>query len=474
LSSPQYDSHPTLDAVFKPESIAVVGASRTPGKIGHEILRNLKLSGYAGTVYPINPQAGHILGLKCFARIEDVRGQKVDLAVIALPAQLVQQTLESCGRVGVRAVIIITSGFSEVGKAEEEAKLVEIARTYKMRIIGPNTFGIFYAPSKLNCTFGPNYVLSGKTAFITQSGALGLALMSWTTEEKYGVSSIVSIGNKSDVDDADLIEYFAQDEDTKSILIYMEGLKDGKRFYEASKEAVKKKPIIVIKSGRSQRGATAASSHTGSIAGQDRVYDAAFKGAGILRADTMTQAFDWLQAINENPIPQGENIMIITNGGGIGVLATDKCEQLGLKLMDVPEDLKAQLQETVPSYGSLRNPIDLTANADDETYRRALSLLMHREDVHGIIALFCQTATIDPSLVADAIATVDEGAKATRSKPLTAAFVGGHLSEVAYKRMLEKRFAAYPTTERCVDGMYALVARRRELLSAGLLSLQGH
>ncbi len=207
-----------------------------------------------------------------------------------------------------------------------------------MRIVGPNTFGVFSAKCKMNCTFGPNYVLSGKTAFITQSGVLGLALMAWTTEEKYGLSAMISIGNKSDVDDADLLRHFSEDETTKSILIYMEGLKNGKKFLEASKETNRKKPIIVIKAGKTKSGAGAASSHTGSIAGADIVYSTAFKQAGVLRADTMEQAFDWLQAINENPIPRGENIVVVTNGGGIGVLAADKCDELGLHLMEIPRD----------------------------------------------------------------------------------------------------------------------------------------
>ena len=312
----------------------------------------------------------------------------------------------------------------------------------------------------MNCTFGPNYVLSGKTAFITQSGALGLALMAWTTEENYGVSAMVSIGNKSDVDDADLVRHFSGDESTKSILIYMEGLKNGKKFFEASKETASRKPIIVIKAGKTKSGANAASSHTGSIAGADIVYSTAFKQAGILRADTMTQAFDWLQAINENPVPKGENVVVVTNGGGIGVLAADKCDELGLHLMEIPDDLRKELTSLMPSFGSMRNPIDLTANGNEEVYHRVLEMLMDREDVHGIIALFCQTASIDPSLVADAMVST-EGVR-IKKKPMTAAFIGGHLAEIAYKRMLEKKFAAYPTAERAVDGMYALTVRTRK------------
>ncbi|MGI0090450.1 MAG: acetate--CoA ligase family protein [Nitrososphaerales archaeon] len=452
----------TLDPFFKPKSIAIIGASRNPGKIGHEILLNLKISRFGGDIFPINPNASSILGLKTYASLASIKSE-IDLAVIVIPAESVEEMLEQCSKMHVKAAVIITSGFGEVGKIDLEKRLVEIARESGMRLIGPNTFGIFCAGSNMNCTFGPGHVLSGKTAFITQSGALGLALMSWTTEEKYGVSSIVSIGNKADVDDADLLEYFADDENTKSILIYMEGLKDGKKFYEVSKRIVQKKPIIAIKSGRSKRGALAVSSHTGAIAGQDRIFDVAFKEAGVLRADTMTRAFDWIQSINENPIPKGENIVIVTNGGGIGVLATDRCEELNLNLMVIPDELKNELSSVVPSFGSFRNPIDLTANANDEIYSKALQLLIKRDDVHGIIALFCQTANIDPTLVAETIMSTVGLKDGNKKKAITVAFVGGHLANAAYNRMIEKRFAAYPAAERAVDGMYALIERLRRL-----------
>lgn len=454
----------TLDPFFKPRSIAILGASRTPGKIGHEILRNLKLSDYEGEIYPINPNAASIAGLKAYANPSAI-GRRTDLGIIVLPANMVEGALRECGDAGIKAVIIISSGFSEIGKTDLEQRLVEIARKYGIRIVGPNTFGIYYARSKMNSTFGPHHVLPGKTAFITQSGALGLALMAWTTEQKYGVSSIVSIGNKSDVDDADLLDYFAEDSSTKTILIYMEGLKQGRKFYEAAKRTVPRKPVVVIKAGRTKRGAAAASSHTGSIAGSDLVFDAAFEESGVFRADTMTQGFDWIQAVNENPIPSGENIVIVTNGGGIGVLTADRCESLGMKLMDISDDLKLKLSRSIPSFGSLRNPIDLTANSNDEVYKTAMETLISSNEVNGIIALFCETSNIDPSLVAEAI--TDTESISSKKKPLTCAFIGGHLSNAAYGRMLDKGFAAYPTAERAADGMYALIRRYRQLKSSG-------
>jgi acetate---CoA ligase (ADP-forming) subunit alpha len=450
----------SLEFFFSPASVAIIGASKTPGKIGHELLRNLTQSGYGGKIFPVNPNAGKILGFSCFKNIVEIPSP-VDLAIVVVPADSVEGVTRDCVRKQVKGIIIITSGFSEVGNKDLETRIAEIAKG-KLRIVGPNTFGIYYAGSKMNATFGPTKVLEGHTAFISQSGALGLALMDWTTDEKYGVSAIVSIGNKSDVDDADLIEYFSNDPLTKSILIYMEGLKDGRKFYNVSSSVTRKKPIVVIKAGRSKRGAQAASSHTGSIAGQDAVFSAAFEQAGIMRAEGMTQAFDWIQAINENPVPKGENLAIVTNGGGVGVLATDKCETLGLSLMDISTDLANDLEQIMPSFGSVKNPIDITANADDVLYAKVLEVLFRNKHVDSIIALFCQTANIDPVLFAQGIISLRK--KESFKKPLTCAFIGGHLSTVAYSTMLEGKFAAYPTAERAVDSMYALTTRYRQLI----------
>jgi acetyl-CoA synthetase (ADP-forming) len=449
----------SLEFFFEPKSVAVIGASQIPGKIGHELLRNLMQGGFEGNIFPVNPNARSILGITSYKSVIEIPSS-VDLGIVVVPAELVESVTRDCVAKGVKGVIIITSGFSEVGNKELEERILEAAKG-RLRIVGPNTFGIFYAGSKMNATFGPTKVLKGHTAFISQSGALGLALMDWTTEEKYGVSSIVSIGNKSDVDDADLIEHFSTDPLTKSILIYMEGLKDGRKFYEIAMRVTRKKPIVVIKAGRSKRGAQAASSHTGAIAGQDAVFSAAFEQAGIVRAESMTQAFDWIQAINGNPVPNGENLAIVTNGGGVGVLATDRCESLGLSLMDISSDLANDLKRIMPSFGSVKNPIDITANADDVLYEKVLQVLFRSDDVDSVIALFCQTANIDPVLFAQAI--ISSRKRQNFIKPLTCALIGGHLSTVAYSTMLEGKFAAYPTAERAVDSMYALTTRYRQL-----------
>ncbi|MCS7374359.1 MAG: CoA-binding protein, partial [archaeon GB-1845-036] len=262
--------------MFNPRGVAIIGASRKPGKIGHEILKNIIEYGYKGEIYPINPKADEILGKKVYKSILEVPGT-VDLAIIVIPAKFVAEVLEECGKKGVKAVAVISSGFGEVGKHDMEEEIVEISKKYGMRLLGPNIFGLFYAPTQLNATFGPKDILQGNIAFITQSGALGIALMGWTILENIGLSAIVSVGNKADIDDDDLLEYFSKDEKTKIILIYMEGVKNGPKFIKIAKEVTKNKPIIVLKAGRSKRGAMAAASHTGSLAGSDTIYSAAFK-----------------------------------------------------------------------------------------------------------------------------------------------------------------------------------------------------
>ncbi|RLG38096.1 MAG: acetyl CoA synthetase, partial [Thermoproteota archaeon] len=284
-----------LDALFRPSSIAVIGASRTPGKIGHEILKNLVEYGYQGRIYPVNPKADEILGLRCYHSVSEIPGT-VDLGVVSIPAKYVLDAIDELGEKGTRAVAVISSGFSEVGERELEEELVRRAHDRGMRVLGPNIFGVVYTPARMNATFGPTKVLPGSIAFITQSGALGIALMGWTITEKIGLSAVVSVGNKSDIEDSDLLLWLSEDEDTDVILVYMEGVKEGRRFMEVARRVTPKKPVIVLKAGRSARGSMAASSHTGSLAGMDAVYESVFRQTGVLRAYSVEQAFDWSRA----------------------------------------------------------------------------------------------------------------------------------------------------------------------------------
>jgi len=439
--------------LFFPKSVAVIGASRSPGKIGHEILRNIVEYGFKGRVYPVNPRADKILELKCYKSILEVPDE-VDLAVISIPAKFVPAVLEECGKKGVKAAAIISSGFKEVGNVELEERIVEIARKYGIRFIGPNIFGVYSAPSKLNATFGPTEVLAGKIAFITQSGALGIALMGWTIFAGIGLSAVVSLGNKADVDEADLLKYFVNDEHTKVVLIYMEGLNNGRRFMEAAMHCSLKKPIIVIKAGRSERGARAVASHTGSLAGSDVFYDVAFKQCGVLRALNVEEAFDWARAFTELPEPKGDNVVIITNGGGIGVMATDACSDYGLNLMELPRDLIEEFKKCMPPFGSPKNPVDLTGQAAYDEYSRALKVAFSDDRIHSIILLFCQTAVVDPPKLSEVISDIVREYK--HCKPIVACYIGGEECQKAMRILEQNGIPAYPTPERAVSSLAAI------------------
>ncbi|RLE84865.1 MAG: acetyl CoA synthetase, partial [Thermoprotei archaeon] len=365
-----------LKYLLRPETVAVIGAAREPHKIGHQVLKNLIEGGFSkNKIFPINPHAESILGLKCYPSVKNVP-QPVDMAVIVVPARIVPRVLEDCVEKGVKAVAVISSGFKEIGKAEEEKKLVEIARKGGIRLLGPNIVGICDTVRSMNASFCQELPEKGDIAFITQSGALGIALIGWTKLKHIGLSDLVSIGNKADVDEVDLIEFFGEDPYTKVITLYLEGISRGREFYAIAKKVSKKKPIIILKAGKAERTISAIKSHTGSLAGSDVAYDAVFKQAGVIRAPTFPDLFDWAIAFSKLPLPSGENVVILTNGGGAGVMATDEAEIRGIKLMDIPPDLADKIREYMPPFGSVYNPIDLTGMATKDWYRGSLEVLL--------------------------------------------------------------------------------------------------
>ena len=454
-----------LDALFNPRSVAIVGASRKPGKIGHEILRNLIEYGFSKKVYPVNPNAQEILGIKSYPSVKNIPDE-VDMAVISVPAEKVLDAVKDCGEKGVKVLVVITSGFSEVGNEELERKMVELAHKYGMRILGPNIFGIVYTPQRMNATFGPRDILPGSIAFITQSGALGIALMGWTILEEIGLSAIVSMGNMADIDVAEVSEYLANDPNTKVITIYLEGLKPGtgSRFLNVMRNVTMKKPVIVVKAGRSERGAAAAASHTGSLAGSDKVYDAAMRQAGILRALNIEEMFDWARAFALLPLPKGENTVIITNGGGAGVMATDAAEDYGVKLYDPPEDVKNKFRKYMPWFGSPKNPVDLTGMATPKEYYGAVKEALYEDRIHNIVVLYCRTAVCDPMELAKALANaVREAKKDGIEKPITVAMIGGEDVAKAMKYLNRNSIPAYPIPERAVSAMGVLIKYARYL-----------
>jgi acetyltransferase len=354
-----------LNGLLRPKSVAVIGASNTPGKIGFSVVDNLIRDGYKGKIFPINPTSPEILGLKAYPSVSDVP-EAIDAAIVTVPAKIVPAMAEECGKKGVKGLIVITSGFSESGRKDLEDEVVATGKKYGMRILGPNIVGTLSNSDKFNGSFAPCLPLAGKASLISQSGALLIALDAATYTRKVGFDKLISIGNMSDVDFADVIEWLDDDEDTSCISLYIEGLKNGRRFIEVAQKS--KKPIIVLKSGVSAHGAAAAASHTGSLAGAAKVYGAAFRQAGVIQAADLNDLFNRTQAFSEQPAMKGDNLLILTNGGGVGVLATDSAERYGLPLKFAPEDVQTELKKHMPEFGSAKNPVDLTGMAGNEWY----------------------------------------------------------------------------------------------------------
>jgi len=456
-------SNNVLDGLYRPKNVAVIGASSTPGKIGYTVVENLIQGGFEGKIYPVNPKADEILGLKVFPSIADLPAG-VDAAVITVPAKFVPQAVEDCGKHGVKGLIVITSGFSETGQHELEHEIVEIARRYNTRILGPNIVGYLSNTEKLNASFAPFLPLVGKAALISQSGALLIAMDASTYTRRVGFDKLISIGNMSDVDFADTIEWLNDDPATACISLYIEGFKDGRRFMEVSRKS--KKPIIALKSGVSAHGAAAAASHTGSLAGAAKVYGAAFQQAGVLQAGDLDNLFDLTLALSLQPPMNGDNLLIITNGGGVGVLATDAAERYGLPLKFAPADVQAELKKHMPEFGSAKNPVDLTGMAGNEWYMDSVRYSLPHDWVDGLVVLYCETAMTDPVEIAKGIKqAIDESGCTT--KPVTVSFVGGEKSAEAMRWLVENGVPAFGAPDVAVNTMAALreYARMREMVA---------
>ena len=423
-----------LDSVFHPNSIAVIGASREPNKIGHVIVKNFVDGGFGGKIYPINPSADEILGLRSYKSVLDIK-EKVDSAVIAVPAAVVAGVLEECGKKGIKGVVLITGGFSEVGKADEEKKIAAIAEKYGIALIGPNCMGVLTPATRVDSVFLPIYKLGrprvGKIAFISQSGAVGGCIVDLAARAGIGMSKFVSYGNAAVINECDLLEYLANDKETEIIVVYLEGVKDGKRLLDVAKKITPKKPIVVIKAGKSAAGAEAAKSHTGSLAGAAEAYKAAFRQAHVIEAETLEQLFDFAK-IFDQPLPIGKRVGIITNGGGMGVLATDSLEAEGLLLAKLTDATNASLRLSLPSYANVRNPLDIIGDADSHRYEIAINAMMRDKNVDIILLIILfQTAAIDSGVVNIAIRASD-----LKQKPIIAVCTGGEYTDM-HKRIME-------------------------------------
>ena len=441
-----------LDGLFRPKSVAVIGASATPGKIGHTVMVNLIDSKYEGPIYPINPSGGDILGKKVYATIGDVPGD-VDAAVITIPAKFVPQCVEECGKKKVKGLIIITSGFSEVGNKALEDQIVALAHQYNMRILGPNIVGTLSNSDKMNASFAPCLPLPGKAALITQSGALLIAIDAASFTRGVGFDKLISIGNMSDVDFADIIEWLDEDKDSTCISMYIEGLKDGRKFMDTARKSTK--PIIALKSGVSQHGAAAAASHTGSLAGAAKVYGAAFQQAGVVQASNLDNLFDRTLALSLQPPMKGDNLLIITNGGGVGVLATDAAERYGIPVKFAPAEVQTEMKKHMPDFGSAKNPVDLTGMAGNEWYYDCVLFAIAHPWVDGLAVLYCETAMTNPLEIAKAVkkAVDDSGIK---GKPVTLSLVGGERCTQAIHWLAENGIPGYGDPEIAVNAMASL------------------
>jgi acetyltransferase len=416
----------SIKSVFEPKSVAVIGAGRSRGTIGREILHNLIEYEFNGMVFAVNPNARVIHSMKCYRSVLEIPDE-VELAVICVPKQLVLQAIDDCGRKDVKGIILITAGFSETGpKGKElEDQVFRAIRRHGMRMIGPNCMGVINtAPDvRMDATFAGTLPLDGPIGFLSQSGALGVAILERSSDMNLGLSSFVSLGNKMDVSVDDVLEYWRDDERTKLVLLYIESFGDPYKFSRLAREIVKKKPIIAVKSGRSAAGARAASSHTASLAGMDVAADALFDAAGVLRVDTVEELFDLAQAFAHQPIPHGNRVAIVSNSGGPAILATDAVARMGLQIATFSNKTVASLRGLLAEEASLSNPLDMISGADHESYRQVLNTVLEDEGIDAVIVLFVQPITIDARLVAQSVVEVATKRREF-GKPILCCFMG--------------------------------------------------
>jgi len=454
---------PDIKLLFEPGSVAVVGASSKQGKLGHTVISNLISGGYKGKIYPVNPAGGEIMGLPAFKDVTAIEAD-IDLAVIIIPAVAVLEAVKSCADRGAKFAAIITSGFSEIGNAEAERAMVRYANSHGMRILGPNIIGIYSASVLMNATFGPGGIPSGNVAIVTQSGALGVAMIGKTKVENIGLSAIVSIGNKADVDEVEILNYLAADPNTRVVLMYIEGVTHGEKLVEVLSAITRIKPVVVVKAGRSKRGAMAAASHTGSLAGEDKVFDDIARQCGVIRAEGLQEALEWCKFLASVPGPAGENTVILTNGGGIGVMTADACERYGINLYDNLPDLKKTFAAVVPEFGSTKNPVDMTGQATAEHYVAAIGAALQNENINSVICLGCEAGSFEPDKFAPGAG--DLFAPGRLPKPLVFTFVGGAAVEDTIRKLKVKGVPVFNEVLQAVSCLGAIYDNYRYKIAA--------
>lgn len=449
-----------LEALLTPGSIAVIGASRTPGKVGHEILANLVDAGFQGELIPVNPASGEILGLKCYKDLGEYGG-KIDLAMIAVPIKGVKGAVESSIKADAGAIAVITAGFKEVGEegARLERELAELCRSRGVRLLGPNCLGLINTHHRMNASFANRMPDAGYISIFSQSGALCTAILDWAASRHLGLAKLVSIGNKADLDETDFLSVFAGDEESKVIVGYLESIASGDAFVRAAESAASIKPIVILKAGTTASGGKAASSHTGSLAGADIAYGAAFKRSGVIRADTFEALFDTATALAMQPLPRGDRVAIITNAGGPGIMAADAVENSGLHVATLGDGTATALRSKLPAAASVGNPIDVLGDADPERYREAVKAAQEDESVDAIIVILAPQALTSPTETALAVVERVRVAASDTSrapKPVLAVFMGGTDVMPARKELVASGLPDYPAPERAVAALRAM------------------
>ena len=454
-----------LDPLFRARSVAVVGASRRPNTIGYQILDNLLRHGYTGVVYPVNPSATAVHSIAAYPSVKDIPGP-VDMAVIVVPKDLVPGVVEECGQKGVKGLVVISAGFKEVGGQgnDREAQLLEIVTRYGMRMIGPNCMGILNTEPefRLNATFAPSFPPAGVTAFLSQSGAMGVTILDYAQEYGIGIHHFASVGNKADVNGNDLLEHWEHDPGCKVVLMYLENFGEPRRFTQLARRITRTKPIVVVKSGRTKSGARAAASHTGALAGIDVAIDALLAQCGVLRAGSVEELFDIAMALEEQPVPRGNRVAIVTNAGGPGIIIADACEAFGLDVAELTPETQAKLRKVFPAEASVRNPVDMIGSATAESYKVALGLVLDDPNIDGAIASFVPPLGVQQLDVARAIVAVHKELQPSQ-KPILAVLMGRHGLPEGRAELNEAGVPAYIFPESAARALAALVRRRQWL-----------
>jgi len=441
---------------FCPGSVAVIGAAREEKKVGRIIFDNIINSGYKGKLFPVNLKADKIHGIKCYHSVLDIPGD-LDLAIIVIPAQFVLQVLEECSKKNTKWAIVISAGFKETGieGAKRERQLIEKAKDYGIRILGPNCLGIIDTECPINATFSPHMPPRGKIGFISQSGALGTSILDWAKTNKIGISKFVSLGNKADISENDLFDDWENEKDTEVITAYLEGVKYGREFIRISSKVSKKKPIIVIKSGNTDAGARAVSSHTGTLAGSAKAYDAAFKQAGIIRANNTRDLFNYATAFSYQPLPKGKKVVIITNAGGPGIMATDECDKSNIFLASLGKETIDSLKEFLPEAANFYNPVDILGDALADRYKKTLEVIVKDSNVDAVVVLLTPQAMTQPYRTASAIVEVMENSG--KSIPVLTSFMGGSEVKKAVKFLAEKNIPNFDIPEEAIDTLKVMM-----------------